>query len=172
MSFQKALDFVLKWENVYRDGKVVWEDDPSDPGGLTKFGLDQRSHPNVDIRNLTEAQAREIYRHDYWNKIKADKISEPLDMVVMDIAVNNGVGRASKWLQGAVGAKEDGVIGPITLGLVAKRNPFITAVFLLGRREEFYHQIATGPKVKFLEGWKNRNHDLLDVVKEAYLSDK
>lgn len=170
MSFQKALDFVLKWESVYRDGKVVWENVSGDTGGVTKYGIDQASHPEVDIKNLTRAQAEAIYRHDYWDKVKADKLPEPLDMVVMDIAVNNGVGRASKWLQGAVNAKQDGVIGPVTLGLVAKKNPFIIAVFLLGRREEFYHQIATGPKAKFLDGWRNRNSDLLEIVKDSYLA--
>lgn len=170
MSFQKALDFVLKWESVYRDGKVVWENVEGDSGLTTKYGIDQRSHPDVDIKNLTREQAEAIYRHDYWNKVKADKLPEPLDMVVMDIAVNNGVGRASKWLQGAVGAKEDGVIGPVTLGLVAKKDPFIVSVFLLGRREEFYHQIATGPKAKFLQGWRNRNEDLLEVVRKSYLA--
>ena len=60
--FEAMIDFVLQWEVVKdRQGNVIAEDDPDDPGGLTKYGIDQRSHPNVDIRNLTEEEAKDIY---------------------------------------------------------------------------------------------------------------
>lgn len=165
MSFQKAIDFVLPWECVYdANGNVTWEDVPGDLGGPTRYGIDQASHPNVDIKRLTREQALEIYRHDYWSKIKGDDIAEPLDMVVMDIAVNNGVGRASKWLQEAVGAIPDGIIGPKTLRAVAGRNPVKIGMFLLGKRDQFYREIASGAKSKFLTGWLNRNNSLKEIV--------
>jgi len=46
----EIIPWLFKWEGTY------YEDDKDDPGGATKFGIDQRSHPHVDIRNLTAEQ--------------------------------------------------------------------------------------------------------------------
>lgn len=41
--------------------------DPNDPGGETKYGISKRSYPRVDIKNLTEDDARKIFIEDYFN---------------------------------------------------------------------------------------------------------
>ena len=46
MSFDTLISRVLSHEGDYVN-------DPSDPGGETKFGIAKRSYPHVDIRNLT-----------------------------------------------------------------------------------------------------------------------
>ena len=46
-----------------------------------------------------------------------------VDLMVFDMAVNSGPGRAGKILQRVVGATVDGGIGPQTLGMVAKMEP-------------------------------------------------
>lgn len=150
-------DFLWEWEGT------VYENDPDDPGGATKFGIDQRSHPSVDIRNLTEAKAKEIYRKDYWRKIKGGHLPEKVAIVVMDIAINNGSGRAAKWLQELAGTSPDGVIGPITIAASQKLN-VVDAISLLDRREDFYRAIAKGKLAKFLKGWLNRNNSLRKLV--------
>lgn len=149
--------FLWKWEGT------SFENDPDDPGGATKFGIDQRSHPDVDIRHLTEAKAKDIYRKDYWKKIKGGELPENLALVVMDIAVNNGSGRAAKWLQELAGVTVDGVIGPITIAASKKLNE-VDIASLLDRREAFYRAIAKGRMAKFLKGWLNRNNDLRKLV--------
>lgn len=151
-AFLRAIDFVLRWEGGY-------DNDPDDPGGETNFGIDKRSHPDVDIKNLTRSGAIEIYHREYWRKIRGDELPEPLSMVVMDIAVNNGTGRAAKWLQEAIGVHADGVIGPKTIA-AAQANARHTAAVLLDRRHDFYTSIAKGRMAKFLCGWLNRNGDL------------
>lgn len=56
-----------------------------------KYGISQRSYPNVDIRNLTEQQAKAIYKRDYWDKVKADDInSQVIAENIFDTAVNMG----------------------------------------------------------------------------------
>lgn len=90
--FDKAIDFVLRWEGGLADHEA-------DPGGLTNFGISQRSYPDLDIRNLTREQAVEIYRRDYWQVSGADKLPWPLALIHMDSAVNAGVGRAQRWLE-------------------------------------------------------------------------
>src|SRR5581483_11873606 len=103
--FQAAVDFVLAAE-----GGIV--DDPSDPGGLTRFGISQRAYPNLDIRRLTLADAKALYRKDYWDACSCDKLPPGIAFVVFDAAVNQGVSASIRMLQRAVSVKEDGVIGP------------------------------------------------------------
>src|SRR6266436_4597543 len=69
-TFTDFMPWILDWEGR------IFENDPDDPGGATKFGIDQRSHPNVDIRNLTESQALDIYWSE-WIRDGCDKLSSP-----------------------------------------------------------------------------------------------
>ena len=166
--FRRALAFVLKWETVYnRKGNPVAENDPDDLGGLTKFGIDQRSHPNFDIRSLTEQIAAGIYHRDYWLPVRAHELPFPVSEVAFDIAVNNGKSRAVKWLQELLGVKTDGFIGPVTLAAAQKAEALALAVKLIARRASFYRSIAKGKKAKFLKGWLNRNDDLRRFIDQA-----
>lgn len=156
--FQNWFNWLLKWEGT------VFENDPDDPGGATKFGIDQRSHPKEDIRNLTRERAAEIYWTEYWTKCRAHEMPAKLGEVVANIAVNAGHGRASKWLQTIVGTLPDGIIGKATLEAVARWNPDQLAKALLDRTEEHYRSIAKGRLAKFLKGWLNRNNDLRALI--------
>lgn len=149
--------FLWEWEGT------TFENDPDDPGGATRWGIDQRSHPDVDIRHLGEEQAKAIYRKDYWGRIHGGELPERLAIVVMDIAVNNGSGRAAKWLQELIGTTVDGVIGPKTIA-ASQDDPQLIAGLLLDRREKFYREIAKGRQAKFLKGWLNRNNALRKLV--------
>jgi len=164
--FAKALKQVLEWEVEYdAKGNVRWENVPGDTGGVTKYGVDQASHPNVDIKNLTYEGAATIYKNDYWNKIRGDDLPWPVNAVTFDIAVNNGVSRAVKWLQEVLAVTVDGRIGPKTIKSAQDCEPESTALRLINRREGFYRQIAKQPsKKKFLAGWLNRNNDLADFI--------
>lgn len=90
-NFERAVEFVLKHEGGYVDN-------PNDPGGETKYGISKRAYPELDIKNLTEEKAKEIYHRDYWLKSGCEKIASGLDIVVFDTAVNCGVARASALL--------------------------------------------------------------------------
>ena len=69
----------------------MFEDDPDDRGGATKFGIDQRSHLNTDIKNLTAEQATEIYWSE-WVKYGCEHLSPPIDWVFFNACVNCGNG--------------------------------------------------------------------------------
>lgn len=152
--FTKWLNWILKWEGT------VFENDEDDPGGATKFGIDQRSHPNENIRNLTRDRAAEIYWDEYWTRSKAHLMPLGVGEVVGNIAVNAGLGRASKWLQADVGVTVDGKIGDKTIAAVKAHNPNMLANQLLQQTEAHYRSIAKGKLAKFLNGWLNRNGDL------------
>ena len=91
-SFDKAIDFVLSIEGGYVN-------DPKDPGGETKYGISKRAYPDVDIARLTESEAKEIYKRDYWQAIGCDSFSFPLDIIVFDTAVNMGKGATKELLK-------------------------------------------------------------------------
>ena len=101
--------------------------DPADPGNWTggacgrgrcagtRFGISASAFPHVDIAALTLTAAKAIYRPDYFNLIAGDALPPPLALLAFDAAVNNGVGRAARWLQAAGEVEQDGVLGPVTL---------------------------------------------------------
>ena len=118
-NFKKAIELVLKHEGGYVDH-------PSDPGGATNLGITRATLaayrglsvgelPKSDVKRLTRHEAEAIYKKNYWDKVSGDELANGVDYAVMDYAVNSGVSRSAKALQGIVGAKVDGVIGVMTL---------------------------------------------------------
>ena len=103
---------------LHHEGGYV--NDPDDPGGETNFGIAKRSHPDVDIANLTKDGAKEIYKEHYWDRNKVESLSEDLRHIYFDMCVNQGRGRAVKIMQRAAnskgaGLKVDGGMGPMTI---------------------------------------------------------
>lgn len=118
-NFEKVMVEIFKHEGGYVDH-------PRDPGGATNMGITHRtlaafkgrSVTKGEVRNLTKPEARDIYRLNYWSKVRGDDLPPGFDLVAMDGGVNSGPSRGIKWLQKGVGAKADGVIGPDTLAKV------------------------------------------------------
>lgn len=73
---------------------------------------------------------------------------------MFDAAVNSGPGRAAKWLQGAVGAVQDGCVGVNTLSQVAARSPEAIINDMLDRRLQFLKRLRTWST--FGRGWRSR----------------
>lgn len=134
MNFRHAVQIVLAHEGGFVDH-------PRDPGGATNYGITERvarRHGyNGDMRELPLDTAREIYRMSYWVPIRGDDLPDALRLPVFDAAVNSGVRRAAQWLQKLVGAKRDGIIGPLTLAAVRRHEPERLAARYAGRRLMF-----------------------------------
>ena len=112
MSFETVVHMVLEHEGGYVN-------QPSDPGGETKYGISKRAYPDVNIAELTKDDAADLYKRDYWDRIKGDDLPVGVACAVMDYAVNSGISRASKALQSVCGiANGDGIIGPASLNAV------------------------------------------------------
>lgn len=93
--------------------------DPNDRGGETKYGISKAAYPNLDIKALTVADARAIYRRDYWAPCACDAMLPNTALAVFDLAVNAGRWAAIRDLQLAIGVNADGVIGPRTRAALA-----------------------------------------------------
>jgi hypothetical protein len=123
--FDACMPFIFKAEGGYSDT-------PGDPGGPTNFGITlatlkaYEGSPNLtaqDVKNLTPATAKEIYRSNYWNRMQCGALPAGLDLEVFDFGVNAGPGEAVKALQRIVGVTADGSIGPITLAAIGQFKP-------------------------------------------------
>ena len=130
--------------------------DPKDPGGVTKFGISQRSYPALDIRALSLDEAKAIYQRDYWAPIQGEALPAGLDLLLLDHAVNAGPARAVRLLQGLLNVPEDGIMGPITLGETAAANTEGLIATYSELRLDFYRDLPTWRH--FGAGWSRRVH--------------
>lgn len=146
-AFDRALAIVLAHE-----GGLV--DHPHDPGGLTKYGISKRAHPDVDIRNLTLAQARQLYLERYWLPIHADAMPEPVAAQVFDASVNHGIKPAIRMMQRALRVQDDGRIGPVTLQAMTTVDDARFAARFAAERLMFYADLSSWPA--FGRGWVRR----------------
>jgi lysozyme family protein len=144
-NWQRTMDFIARWEGGYQN---VANDAGNWTGGAvgvgenkgTKYGISAASYPNLDIINLTQEQANEIYRRDYWQASGADKQPWPLCLLMMDTAVLHGVGTARTWLS---------QVGPNPYAFAAKRLRVYT------KMSNFDY---------WGKAWVNRTADLLEEM--------
>lgn len=138
---------------------VGYVNHPADPGGETKFGVAQASHPKVVVKTLTLDQSKEIYYNGYWLAAHCDKITSPLSAMLVDAAVNHGTLQATKFLQTALGLKVDGSWGPQTMNAVMTCTDIKTACtkYLDARQKFFDRLVVTKPQLAvFKNGWNAR----------------
>ena len=146
------------------EGGYVWDKD--DAGGETNLGVTigawgaylNRAIQPGEMKALTVDAVKPFYKSMYWDKVRGDDLPAGVDYAVFDFAVNAGVGRAAKFLQRAVGAVDDGAIGPGTLALVAKITPGKLLDNFAEQKEAFYNTLAdkNPTQQKFLKGWLAR----------------
>lgn len=103
-----------------------------------------------------------IYQSGYWDKCHCDDLPVGVDYAVFDGAVNSGPGRSAKWLQAAVGAKQDGAIGPKTLAKVKEHDPADIVNAMCDRRLNFLRALSTWPT--FGRGWGRRVEGVRDAA--------
>lgn len=130
---QGSGDFNDVIEDVFQEEGGFVADDAG--AGPTKFGINKKANPDVDVKNLTKDQAKSIYKRRYWDKIKASKLSPDMRVAAMDAAVNQGV----SWTNKAI--KQSG----------GDLDRFIEL------RKKRYINTARNPKKKqFLTAWLDR----------------
>lgn len=125
-----------------------------DPGGETNYGISKRSYPSLNIKGLTKAAAKQIYKRDFWDKVRGDELPTGLDNVTFDPAVNSGPSRGVKWLQAALGVQQDGVIGPATLTAAKQADPYATVRKACSKRLAWLRGLGTFST--FGKGWSRR----------------
>jgi lysozyme family protein len=158
MNFDDAFHKLLGHEGGYSDH-------PSDPGGRTMWGVTERvaraDGYTGHMRQFPVEWAKRIYRKQYWDAVRAEDLPPLVRYAVFDAAVNSGSRQAIRWLQKAIGAVDDGVIGPQTMAMARAANPDFVNRRMLGIRLEFMAGLPNWPA--FSRGWARRIADLLQA---------
>ena len=158
--FDRALAITLQFEGGYSNH-------PKDPGGATMKGVTQRVFDKYctdnrvehrDVRTITDDEVEDIYMNRYWVPAKCTLFSWPLNAAVFDFAVNSGVSRAIIELQRCVGAKPDGVFGPVTKKAATSADQAKLVGAYLDARVAFLEVIMKrNPALEaFRNGWMRR----------------
>jgi lysozyme family protein len=113
VEFEQVVTAIMKAEGGYVD-------DAKDPGGATKWGISKKSFPDINIKTLTEEQARSLYFTHYWVPGKCGLLSERIRLIYFDMCVHQGIASAVTTLQKALSSagyavEIDGIIGTETI---------------------------------------------------------
>ena len=158
MDFDQAFDILLKHEGGFSDHAA-------DPGGKTRFGITEAVAREVgyrgDMRELPLDLAKRIYKDRYWDAVRAEELPAAIRYAVFDAAVNSGPRQAILWLQRAVGAKDDGIIGPKTLAAVRAADPERLLRLVLAQRLRFMTGLPNW--LSFGRGWARRIAELMEM---------
>ena len=156
--YMKYIDVILKNEGGY-----VW--DKLDPGGETNMGITKRDYPDLDIKNLTQVEAIEIYHTDYWLKMNLDGINDKnLVLQIFDMGVNAGIRTAIKMIQRLVDVKADGFIGKESETKIngypnysSSMTSSLTQLYQQERKKYYCTLARRRPELqRFLGGWLSR----------------
>lgn len=164
-NFERCLSEVLKHEGG-------WADHPSDPGGATMKGITigtfaqfkGRKVTKAELRAISDADLRKIYRRNYWDKVRGDDLPSGLDLVAFDGAVNSGPARGARWLQQGLGVNADGKVGPVTLDAAKKAYTPAVIERAIGFRFSFLRGLKTWGT--FGKGWSRRVESVRGVALE------
>lgn len=168
-NYAKCLQVVLTFEGGYVNH-------PKDPGGATNFGVTQKVYDSYrkrnkkqpqSVRHIDKTEVQAIYKEQYWDAVKGDKLPVGIDLAIFDYAVNSGVSRAVRAVQKVLsmpallpppgGVKQDGQLGFNTLASIdaayaSDEEKFIT--LYCEDRWQFVNKLSTFST--FGKGWKRR----------------
>lgn len=160
--FSPALANVLEFEGG-------WSDDPFDPGGPTnkgitlavfarEIGISVEAHTLADLKKrlaaIPDDEVERIYRERYWVPACCPHLPAALAFFHFDAAVNQGVGRATRMLQQALGVDMDGEIGPLTLAAAGSQQNAAVLVRYADIRRAHYRSLSHF--WRFGRGWLRR----------------
>lgn len=143
---QQGGNYPVGFDNSFKnlmqvEGGYVEKDGKS--GHPANFGINQGANPDIDVKNLTEDKAKELYRQRYWDQADISSLPQEMQYPAFDTAVNQGVDFAKDAIQ------------------KSGNNP----QKLIELRREAYNNLAKDPEhAKNLDGWNNR----LDGIENMY----
>jgi lysozyme family protein len=165
-SYDESLRRLLMHEGGYTNH-------PSDPGGPTNFGItihDYRKYvmpgaAAADVKAMTLAEAKGIYRAKYWDAQRCDELPAGVDYAVFDYGVNSGVGRSGKVLRRLLKlADNTGIVNDAVIAAVRQADAQALVAAICDERLRFLMSLKTWGV--FGKGWGRR----VAEVKAASLS--
>lgn len=155
--FARIVAVILRHEGGYVNN-------PADPGGETKYGISKKWYPYLDIKNLTAAQAIDIYYRNWYLKLQLDKLTdERVATKTMDMAVNMGAVNGVRILQTSLIERGHDIDATGRMNdetIVAANKADAEKLLAVMRRRHARHYTrlieATPALAVFEKGWMNR----------------
>ena len=155
-SYDEALRRLLLHEGGYTNH-------PSDPGGPTNFGItihDYRKYVKpgataADVKTMTLAEAKSIYRAKYWDAQRCDDLPAGVDDAIFDYGVNSGIGRSGKVLRRCLKMPDNtSVVNDAVVTAACASDPVKLVKQICDERLRFLQALRTWPV--FGKGWGRR----------------
>lgn len=179
MSFERALSHIFSVERGFVNH-------PADRGGPTNFGITLKTLEKFrktpvtidDVRNLSQAEAGEIYRQEFWDANALFLIgSSRVQNVLFDQIVARGGHAAIIIMQKVLnsffraGLRLDGEMGPVTSRAINLADESLLGpLFIREVQKAYVRQCALDPsQLVFVEGWLGRSFLLFDLLFEGVL---
>ncbi|KVP11956.1 hypothetical protein WJ85_17135 [Burkholderia ubonensis] len=148
-SFDEAFDALIGNEGGYSNN-------PKDPGGETMWGITARVARAAGytgaMRDLPRETAKAIAKRFYWDPLQLDLFDPRVAFQILDANYNGG--HPVIWMQGAAGAKVDGILGPGTIGAVQGVDPLRFMMRWNALRIRYFTSLKTW--LTFGKGWAIR----------------
>ena len=156
-NFEHALDFVWRFDGFKND---------SAPGETfrTSYGVTEGTWAGAvrdgvvegAFEDMTEAQARAIYRVDFWNAMHCSSLPPGVDVMMFSSGTLAGTGHAVRLLQRIIGAHVDGVVGPETIRKAGSFGLRQLIDALAAGDEAWFKTLG---KDQFVRGWTRRTEE-------------
>lgn len=174
-NWERSIAFSLKYEGgqnftVVNGKPVIKGSAKADKGGATAYGITipvlKAAYaagvvPHADICKLTQAEAKLIYKKNFWDRYGWGELAWPVCLCCLDCCINHG-GFAWILQRAAADCKQalviDGKFGPKTFAAVKACDPVALAKAIVKQRKAYYEKIVardSSQKV-FLKGWMAR----------------
>lgn len=139
----------------------------------TNFGVSAKVYERVigrpptitDMKSITQAEAHQIFKRQFWDAIKADSInSQALAETFADHAINASPKASTKIMQKVLNTVFgkwlviDGVVGSKTLSAINSVDSIALFNAFSNSRIEYYNRLRDC--VHFCKVWHNRVHEL------------
>ncbi|MBU9261964.1 hypothetical protein KTD13_16535 [Burkholderia multivorans] len=148
-SFDDAFDALIGNEGGFSDNKA-------DPGGQTMWGVTARVARAYGytgpMKDLPRDTAKAIAKKLYWDPLHLDQFDPRIAFQIFDTNYNGG--HTVIWMQGAAGAKVDGIIGPATIAAVQSTDPLKFILRWNALRLNYFTSLSTWNT--FGKGWARR----------------
>ncbi|MEG1498520.1 MAG: glycosyl hydrolase 108 family protein [Bacteroidales bacterium] len=157
------IPFILKFEGGFVNDQL-------DRGGATNKGITIGTFRQFfgkdatveQLKNITNEEWMRIFKSGYWDRWKADRITnQSVANILVDWVWTSGV-YGIKIPQRVLGIMEDGIVGEKTLAALNTQNSAEFFTKIHAERIKFVDDIVrrNPTQVRFIKGWKNRINDI------------
>ena len=129
---------------------------PNDSGGYTCYGISQNNNPEVDVRNITRADAENIAHRKYYTQHGIDQLPDYIRSDVFTFGWASGPVTAIRNLCRVLGMPERNKIDSEIVMATENYNGDLHNDYL-DAMQQYFEKCAQKPgQSVFLGGWMNR----------------